>query len=395
MKRQRGWENPFQPGAGASPPVLAGREREVSLGRGLLDVLESGSRPSRGLLYFGPRGNGKTVLLARLAKEARRRGMRAEVLPADCFADRGELIGRLQENAGLARAEITGVQPAGFGVSSVPGPRTLSIGRLLASWIGLTESPLVILLDEAQSVEPAAGRIFFAAVQEATMDALPFALIAAGTPDAPRRLRRCGTFMERALRRVPVGRLNRKETLLALEEPARRAGRPISGGAAQRLASESQDYPFFIQLLGSAAWDVARPGARMIDSDAARAGVMATRPEIQDFYAERYEEARARGVHRLLLPLAHRIVDGGGQIDDRALDGLLERSGSSDAQARVLATLTDLGVLWQAAPGIWEMGIPSFAEHVLSRGGVSRGTGAAPRKVGDRQTQPSEPSKPG
>lgn len=395
MKRQRGWENPFQPGAGASPPVLAGREREVSLGRGLLDVLESGSRPSRGLLYFGPRGNGKTVLLAHLADEARGRGMRAEGLPADCFADREELIGRLQENAGLARAEITGMQAAGFGVASVPGPRTLSIGRLLASWIGLTESPLVILLDEAQSVEPAAGRIFFAAVQEATMDALPFALIAAGTPDAPRCLRRCGTFIERALRRVPVGRLNRKETLLALEEPARRAGRPTSGGAAQRLASESQDYPFFIQLLGSAAWDAARPGARLIDSDAARAGVMATRPEIQDFYAERYEEARARGVHRLLWPLAHRIVDGGGQIDDRALDALLERSGSSDAQARVLATLADLGVLWQAAPGIWEMGIPSFAEHVLSRGGASRGTGAAPRKVGDRQTQPSEPSKPG
>ncbi len=165
MKRQRGWENPFQPGAGASPPVLAGREREVSLGRGLLDVLESGSRPSRGLLYFGPRGNGKTVLLAHLGDEARGRGMRAEGLPADCFADREELIGRLQENAGLARAEITGMQAAGFGVASVPGPRTRSIGGLLASWIGLAESPLVILLDEAQSVEPAAGRIFFAAVQ--------------------------------------------------------------------------------------------------------------------------------------------------------------------------------------------------------------------------------------
>ena len=392
MKRQRGWENPFQPGAGASPPVLAGREREVSLGRGLLDVLESGSRPSRGLLYFGPRGNGKTVLLAHLADEARGRGMRAEGLPAYCFADREELIGRLQENAGLARAEITGVR-AGPGVSSVPGPRTRSIGGLLASWIGLAESPLVILLDEAQSVEPAAGRIFFAAVQEATMDALPFALIAAGTPDAPRRLRRCGTFIERALRRVPVGRLNREETLVALEEPARRAGRPISGGAAQRLASESQDYPFFVQLLGSAAWDAARPGARMIDSNAARAGVMATRPEIQDFHAERYEEARARGVHRLLWPLAHRIVDGGGQIDDRALDALLERSGSSDAQARVLATLTDLGVLWQAAPGIWEMGIPSFAEHVLRRGRVSHKSHPASRAADDRQEQPSPRSK--
>ncbi len=369
MSRRRGGENPFRPGAGAQPPLLAGRDHELSLGRGLLNVLESGGRPPRGLLCFGPRGNGKTVLLARLAREARRRGMRAENLAADCFADRGELIARLRENAGLVRAELTGIQAAGSGVSTTPEPRTRDIGGLLRAWIGAAGSPLVILLDEAQSVEPAAGRAFFAAAQQATMDALPFALIAAGTPDAPRRIRKSGPFMERALRPVRVGRLDREATLIALEEPARRAGRPFTATAARRLAAESQDYPFFIQILGSAAWDATPPDAGAIRSEFARGGVSAARPEIEYFYSERFEEARARGVHRALTPIARLLADRGGRADDRVLEALLEKENGPGALPRVFSALTDLGVLWQTAPGIWEMGIPSFAEHILSRGG--------------------------
>ena len=33
----------------------------------------------------------------------------------------------------------------------------------------------------------------------------------------------------------------------------------------------------------------------------------------------------------------------------------------------LLDTLRDLGVVWEASPGVWEMGIPSFADFVLRR----------------------------
>ena len=368
MASHPGRENPFQPGAGAPPPVLAGRERELSRGRGLLDILESGRRPSRCLLFFGQRGNGKTTLLGRIAEEARLRGMRAETLPATCFGDRNDLIQQLQERAGLAQARVTGVQAAGFGISGTPGTPTRHVTALLAAWIGAAETPLVILLDEAHTVEPEGGQPFFAGVQEATLRSLPFVLLAAGTPDAPRRLRESGTFLERALEPVPVGRLERAATLTALREPARQADLPFHDDATALLAAESQDYPFFIQLLGSAAWNAADPDADAITTETARHGIAAARTEIGHFYSERFEEARARGVHRALAPLAALISDADGRLDDQTLDALVEEQSAPGAPP-LLDTLKDLGVLWQTAPGVWEMGIPSFGDHVLARGG--------------------------
>src|SRR2546421_581940 len=54
--------NPFAPGAGQRPPELAGREKEVSQFRVVLERVARG-RPERSLVLTGLRGVGKTVLL--------------------------------------------------------------------------------------------------------------------------------------------------------------------------------------------------------------------------------------------------------------------------------------------------------------------------------------------
>ena len=54
---------PFRPGPGGFPPHLAGREREQGLFRGLLARLDRGEAPPSEVILYGPRGNGKTVLL--------------------------------------------------------------------------------------------------------------------------------------------------------------------------------------------------------------------------------------------------------------------------------------------------------------------------------------------
>ena len=366
MPASSGRENPFQPGAGARPPVLAGRNTELALADTLLDSLERRRAPSRGLLFFGPRGNGKTALLDRIAERARKRGMRAESLPAAAFQHPEALRRELQENAGFAGTRLRGVTAAGLGVSTEPGPVTQNAARLLAAWIGEGRPPLVILLDEAHTVEPAAGRIFFEAVQEATKRSLPFLLLAAGTPDTPRRLRKAGTFTERALQRVPVGRIARSETLRAFLEPAIGAGFPMRDDAAAFLAAASQDYPYFIQLLGSAAWNAAgKADGDVMRLESAREGTAAIRPEIERFYGERFDEARDRAVHRALAPLAALVSERRGRISDAELDGFLVAASGGNGEADLLNTLTDLGVLWRTPPADWEMGIPSFADFVL------------------------------
>ena len=61
---------PFRPGAGGLPPYLAGRQREQAVFRSLLAGLERRQPPPSELVLYGPRGNGKTVLLVWAWKEA-------------------------------------------------------------------------------------------------------------------------------------------------------------------------------------------------------------------------------------------------------------------------------------------------------------------------------------
>ena len=369
--RAGGNGNPFRPGAGQMPPLLAGRDKELALAERRLDELAGGVPPAQGILFYGPRGNGKTVLLERIADRARALGMRAERLPADAVRARDVLVQELQERAGLTEDRLSGVQLGPIGATTQPGAPTRNVSRLFSAWVQAVSEPLVVLLDEAQTMDPGAGRAFFEAVQNAGSDALPYMVIAAGTPDAPRKIRRAGTFAERAFEKLPIGRLDPAATTAALTKPAEAAGRPMDDDAHARLGRASQDYPYFVQLLGSAAWDMAvRDGEPTVTGKCAEEAVDTARVVIEGFYAERFDEARARKVEGVLLPLARlrreRRGQPFGQIEVGAVMRRLAALGSLPGDENwLLDTLSDLGVLWRSPAG-WEMGIPSFADYLLS-----------------------------
>jgi len=203
-------------------------------------------------------------------------------------------------------------------------------------------------------------------------------------PDAPRRIREMGTHNERAFEPMRIGRLTRKATLAALTEPATMSGVRVADAAARALVATSQPYPYFIQLLGSAAWNAAeRIGSGPITERAAREGMREARPRIESFYGERYREAQRRGVDGVLLLLASGFVESGGILGDRELEPLLqqtvERGEFPGHWTGLREELEDLGILWETAAGRWEMGIPSFAHHVIERGS---GTGGRTDSMG-------------
>lgn len=354
------------------PPVLAGREEDLELAERRLAQLASGTRPARGLLYFGPRGNGKTVFLERVGERARELGLRAERFPASAFRNEDRLVRELQRRAGAAGDRATGVKVPSLGVTTEPATRLDDHVALFAKWVGADAAPLVLLLDEVHTVAPDPARDFFEAAQIAGGDGLSFVIVAAGTPDAPRALRRAGTFTERMLERRRLGRLGREDTAAALARPAERERRPMAAVALRSLVRESQNYPCFVQLLGSAVWDAAASaGAARIGAEAAEEGIGAARREMETFYQERFAEARDRRVHEALRPLAERMTRSGERIGDAELDELIQEAaaagdGLADAGALHVA-LQDLGVVWEASSGVWEMGIPSCTEHVLRR----------------------------
>ncbi len=352
--------NPFRPGAGRMPPLLAGRDDEIALAERRLRELAGDVPPSRGLLFYGPRGNGKSVLLERIAERGRSLGLRAEHLPPAALTDREELVRALQERTGLICGSV--------GRAALTQDAT----RLFAAWVRAASSPLVVLLDEVHTLQPTVGARFFHATHGAGTESLPFLVVAAGTPEAPARLRQAATFTERDLQRCPVGRLDSASTRAALVEPAAAAGRPLSASALDLLVGVSQRYPYFIQMLGSAAWDsAATAGEAVVTLAAAERGIAAAHDEMGQFYAERFTEAEGRGLRRALLAVAHLFARGAEQVSDMELEAALANAaGSSEVENWIptRAGLTDLGVLWEAGDGNWEPGIPSFADYVLRRG---------------------------
>ena len=373
--------NPFRPGAGQMPPYLAGREAELALADTGLRQLAGGTAPAQGILFYGPRGNGKTVLLEHIAARARDLGLRAEDLPPAALRDEGQLIRSLRQRARLTGGRLTGVQSGPLGATAERAEPSTDASDLFEAWIQADSAPLVVIVDEVHTVAPEVGRDFLDAVQNASSAGLPFFLIAAGTPDAPRKIRHAGTFAERAFERLPIGRLDRAAAAQALVKPAEADGRTIAGNALELLVGESQAYPFFIQLLGSAAWEAAAgAGESIINLQAAEKAVAAVRIKVERFYMDRFDEARERRVVHALKPLAELAIRRGGQLADEEFEALLEEIAERESvpldPSSLLITLRDLGVVWEVAPDVWEMGIPSFADHILRRRG---GTGRALR----------------
>lgn len=76
-------ESPFSPGAGTSPPVLAGREELLADAEALLTRAAHFGRAVSPLVWTGVRGVGKTVALL----EVRRRAEERDFVVAHVTAD--------------------------------------------------------------------------------------------------------------------------------------------------------------------------------------------------------------------------------------------------------------------------------------------------------------------
>lgn len=354
--RSRG-RGPFRPGTGARPPYLAGRETGQRLLREFLNDLAHGIAPGTQVVLYGPRGNGKTVLLDWIERSAVGDGLETAILRPSETPDLDRLREMLAPRSWWERL-------AAGGFSWKPGASPAPpVGEILSRRAG--SSPLVLLVDEAHTLDLAVGRALLNAAQEAGRKH-PFLLVLAGTPHLEGRLNAMDASFWNRAHQMRVGRLSQEATAEAFRRPFAAERIAVTEEAMAAMTHQSQRYPYFVQALGSAVWDqaVALPEEPRVTAaivDRARTGFDTTKGR---YYRQRLDELLKRRLSQVALSVAT-AFQGRCVLTDHQLDAAVRAglSGAAGFDAAVEA-LGDLGFIWRADDRLeWESGIPSLMDY--------------------------------
>ena len=367
--------NPFTPGYGVLPPVLAGRDDlKNEVNRRLANAVKGKIHPTA-IALIGPRGCGKTALLGWIEEKAKKRKLPVIRLVKQDFESVDNLARALTENADT-KSRSQGLtlggelkNPTGQlgslkgeynrGSESTSGDESRFLANLLAA---VSTKGLVILIDEAHDMPAEVGHIFYDSAQSAAQSN-PIMLVIAGTPDLESVLRRSkATFIER-MNAKNIGRLSWEDTSRALIEPF---GNNITfdDNAKVSILGETEGYPYFIQLWGSALWnEMVRKGVTHVGTDEVKEA-RRTFDEVRlRLYYHRIKELEGKGILVPVAEMVFRIGEGGKPSAlevEAAIQQISQTLDKSEAEERLLHT----GFVWREGIDNWQFGIPSLATYV-------------------------------
>jgi hypothetical protein len=388
-------DSPYTPGAGHTPPILAGREFLESQWQEMLsDVGGSGRKRAQDTILRGPRGVGKTVLLSRFQQLAEAQGYDAITLQS--AAGVGGIVDGI-----LARAEdrLSQQRPAwqrakdalqrlgginlsaagvGAGITINPAdarqapvdPGTLA-GTLatLAREIR-SDSPgggLLITLDEMQVSRGPDLALTAAALQRLNVEHpdSSVAFAASALPNIDDVLRDAGvTHPDRlfATQPIPV-ELGRSAAHFAIVEPARQRGVTWSELGVGNLLNATHRYPAHLQLFADQTWKVAE-GPHEITVEDAEKGLAAAEQLVEIRTLDpRWQRATDRHVE-LLAALATTTTDRASDYATTAqISYVLDRAVNEWSNTRI--ELINEGDIYAPGRGKLAFTVPTYAPYIL------------------------------
>ena len=258
--------NPYAPGAGTPPPLLAGRDRVIEAWDIVIGRAAAGNS-FQPIVLSGLRGVGKTVLLLEFRAHANDAGWPIELFEARPGGDlraqvaealppmvrtvnrrwrnkeRAKRIGRIA--ASFARAVQARLVHGGFRFEVEPEPGVADTGDLetdltellIALGEGAQSEGLgaALLIDELHEVPPLQLSALVGAAHRVNQESLPVVIGGAGLPPVGRVLSEARSYAERLFSIRPVG------ALVAGGHPGRRSRSrpPTSGWRSSRRRSTS------------------------------------------------------------------------------------------------------------------------------------------------------------
>ena len=374
-------DNPFTPGAGLSPPLLAGRDEDIAFFKGRLTRVKAHGHGDA-IAVYGPRGMGKTVLMMQLLGDFRRSGAHAVwAAPEDGLVKAETLADLLPKGFSMGQLEVT----------ASTGQLTELAYALKATWRGgigrkasytsllqkaCKKAPRVLFLDEAHALDKAEVNRLLNMMQE-VMGRSRFMLILIGTPGITQSIRQGATFAER-FEYYSIDMLAEEAAMEALRVPLEAGGISASDELLQEAVRDAQRYPFFIQVWGAALWDYAAGhGIAKLSGSHLQAARPAADRRRNSLYERRFEEfVKDDALFTAAVAVADAFASGASCDDLAFLDllGMALWQGIPDEQARrqkslsLIERLVELGYVWKPN-GLppYQAGIPSLMAYIAAK----------------------------
>ena len=378
-------KDPFTPGTGNTPEHVVGRDDVFDLLEDALQsiapsevreeggLLEHDSKPP--IVLTGPRGVGKTLLLTWMEERAKKMEIPVTRLEHVKDLKKGDAMGRLiKEVARGVNKELlkkvkgfnASIPGFGLGLDFKDDPAD-GFAQLLQA--RLSQAPMALLMDEAHHYQAKYLGLMLQVGQRLISQRYPLVILLAGTPDLNSYLMNIeATFMARR-ERVYINLLATEESKDALRKPFVNRGIEVEPEALEMMWSLTDNYPYFVQLVGAEVWKSLPKGRkRRVDValvEQAKAEISRKR---QYFYADIYHELNKGKLTSYALQAAETINrQKGATAMRRTIEAVLQQKNSDlseDDAMSIVDQMQRIGFIWQGGGNRMEAGIPSFFTYL-------------------------------
>lgn len=311
--------NPFNPGAGVSPPELAGRSEVLGTAETALERIKRG-RHAKSLMVLGLRGVGKTVLLNQIKDRAVSLGYLAEMQEAHDGAELKQLLipvlrrlllrlDRMQNTVETVKKGIRILRSFIGNITIAAGGTEVTLGVdpeagyadsgnleddlrdvLIATGEAARDSgtPVAILIDELQYLSKDELGALIRGIHAINQAGLPLILFGAGLPQLAGQAGDAKSYAERLFEFPRLGALLEVDAWKAIRDPVEDEGAAISEEALKEIYDKTHGYPYFLQEWGYSAWNIAE-GETITEQDARTATVESIRKLDESFFRVRFD----------------------------------------------------------------------------------------------------------
>lgn len=379
-------KNPYAPGAGTPPPLLAGRDDLVRLAEIALSKAKAGL-PAKSFVATGLRGVGKTVILNRVQDIADEQGYQTAYIEAvedaplvnllvphlrkvlfklDRMAATTESVRKsirvLKGFAAAFRVHIGGVEigiDPEFGVAD-SGDLASDLPELLIA-VGEAAAArgtaTAFIIDEIQYFSESDLRALIGAVHRLNQKNLPVLMVGAGLPQILGKMGDAKSYAERLFEFPAVTALQKEDAIAAIEKPARAYDVIFEQDALEEIVNITKGYPYFLQEWGFVTWNVASQSP-ITRSDVVSSHHEATRRLDEGFFRVRLD--RMTPTERRYMRAMSDLGPGAHQSGDIAR----AYGAKVTTVAPIRSNLIGKGMIYSPAHGMTEFTVPLFDEFM-------------------------------